>query len=125
MATPNNPQPEKKPGAKPEGDGKKPPAKPAAKSPDGKKPAGGPKKPMPKAAPVRQAQAAHGGGRRIGQVLIDLGYIDEDQLWEILEEARTNNQLTGQTAVARGLITEEQLLTALADQHNLKVVNLD
>jgi type IV pilus assembly protein PilB len=125
MPTPKDPQPEKKPPAKGNGEPNKPPAKPAAKAGDGKKPAGGPKKPMPKAAPVRQAQAAHSGGRRIGQVLIDLGFIDEDQLWEILEEARNTNQLTGQTAVARGLITEDQLLAALADQHSLKVVNLD
>jgi type IV pilus assembly protein PilB len=118
-----DPTPEKKP-AKPDGEAKKPPAKPAAKGGEAKKSAG-PKKPMPRPAPVRQSQASHGGGRRIGQVLIDLGYIDEDQLWEILEEAKTTAQLTGQVAVTRGLITEDQLLAALADQHSLKVVNLD
>src|SRR5439155_5391112 len=31
----------------------------------------------------------------------------------------------GQVALGRGLITEEQLLTALADQHGLKVTALD
>lgn len=65
-----------------------------------------------------------GGRRKIGQVLIDLGFIDEDQLWEILEEAKSTGQLTGQVAVNRGLINDEQLLAALAEQHNLKVVNL-
>src|SRR5438067_99266 len=124
MPTAKDSNPEKKPAAKGNGQAKKPQAKPQAKAGDDKKP-DGPKKPQPKPAPVRQAQAAHGGGRRIGQVLIDLGYIDEDQLWEILEEARTTNQLTGQVAVARGLITEEQLLTALADQHGLKIINLE
>jgi type IV pilus assembly protein PilB len=131
MAT-KDPTPEKKPAGKPNGEAKKPPTKPAAKSSDAKsgdakdpKKAGAPKKPAPKPAPVRQAQAAHSGGRRIGQVLIDLGFIDEDQLWDILEEAKNSGQLTGQTAVARGLITEDQLLAALADQHNLKIANLE
>jgi type IV pilus assembly protein PilB len=151
----NDPTPEKKPAPKTNGDPKKPvvkpatqaAAKPAAKSAakpaaqagdgkkpapkageakpagDGKKPEG--KKPTPQSAPVRQAQAAHGGSRKIGQVLIDLGFLDNDQLWDILEEAKTTNQLTGTVAVSRGLITDEQLLAALADQHNLKVISLD
>src|SRR5262249_10058480 len=68
---------------------------------------------------------AGGSSRRIGQVLVDLGFIDEDQLWEILDEAKTNNALIGQAAVDRGLITEDQLLQALAEQHGLKVINLE
>src|SRR5262249_24409713 len=66
-----------------------------------------------------------GGRRKLGQVLVDLGFIDEDQLWEVLDEAKTTGQLAGQAAVARGLITEEQLLQALGEQHGLKVVNLE
>jgi type IV pilus assembly protein PilB len=56
---------------------------------------------------------------------VDLGFIDEDQLWSILDEAKTNLQQTGQVAVSRGLITEEQLLQALAEQNNLKLLNLE
>src|SRR5258705_442861 len=77
--------------------------------------------------PSRPRGARRGGGggkRKIGQVLIDLGLIDEDQLWEILEESKNTGQLTGQCAVNRGLINEDQLLAALAEQHNLKTVNL-
>ena len=66
-------------------------------------------------APRKPRMAA---GRRIGQVLVDLGFIDEDQLWDILDEAKNNSQPTGQVAVGRGLITEEQLLQALAEQHS-------
>lgn len=112
------------PGAKPAAPGAKPVAKPgapAAKAPA--KPGGKPAaKPAAKAAPARRGE---GGRRKIGQVLIDLGYIDEDQLWEILEEAKQNGLLTGQAAVNRGLITEDQLLGALAEQFNLKVANLE
>jgi type IV pilus assembly protein PilB len=78
-----------------------------------------------KPAPVRQAQAAHDGSRKIGQVLIDLGFIDEDQLWEILDEAKNTGNLTGQVAISRGLITEEQLQQALCELHGLKMVNLE
>jgi type IV pilus assembly protein PilB len=102
-----------------------PPAKPGA----GKQPApakGQPAKKPPAPMPVASKKSgASAGGRRIGQVLVDLGFIDEDQLWEVLDEAKNSNQLTGQVAVARGLVTEEQLLSALAEQHGLKVVNLE
>jgi type IV pilus assembly protein PilB len=119
------------PGAKPAAPGAKP-AQPGAKpAQPGAKPAasGGkatPPKPEKKApVPAKQAAAGRGGGRRFGQVLVDLGFIDEDQLWEILDEAKNGGIPTGQAAVSRGLITEEQLVQALAEQHNLKTVNLE
>ncbi len=153
MATPNDPNPPKKPNPSvPPGkapppkpaSGVQPPAKPAAgQPPTGKPPAGKPtppakagngappakkpaaaagKKPAPKGQ--RDDGSAHGGKRRIGQVLIDLGFIDDDQLWGILDEAKSNGLPTGQVAVSRGLINEEQLLQALAEQHGLKTANL-
>jgi type IV pilus assembly protein PilB len=139
--TPNDPKKPTNPAAKPAQPGAKPPAKPQAGGPkpqagkpaDGKgakppakpgaKPADGKAKPKP--VPARQAQASRSGGRKIGQVLIDLGFIDDDQLWEILDEAKSTGQLTGQVAMARGLVTEDQLTQALADQHGLKVINLE
>lgn len=84
------------------------------------KPAAGSEKPAAK----RPAEKPVGGRRKLGQILVDLGFIDEDQLWDLLNEARTVQQPIGQVAIARGLITEEQLLQALAEQFNLKVVNL-
>src|SRR5262249_41251331 len=122
---PAKPQPPSKPGAKPPVPPTKPtagkqPAKPAPAKPGGAKKGG----PAPKPTAAKSSGASH-GGRRLGQVLVDLGLIDEDQLWEILDEAKSNNQLTGQVAVARGLITEEQLLGALAEQHGLKLVNIE
>jgi type IV pilus assembly protein PilB len=120
------------------GPGKPPPAKPTGKEGQAIKPAGAVGKPPAKPAPEgekpgasakRPPVPARGGGqrgtRKLGQVLIDLGFIDEDQLWEVLDEAKNSGQPTGQSAVARGLITEEQLLQAMADQHGLKVANLE
>jgi type IV pilus assembly protein PilB len=141
MATPNEPNlpkkpivPPSKPGItpRPSGSGKpvplpkpappgKPPvpgAKPPVKAAAGKPPAP-PKKPL-----TAKGGRDSGGKRKFGQVLIDLGFIDEDQLWEVLEEAKNSGLQIGQAAIARGLINEEQLYQALAEQHSLKVVNL-
>jgi type IV pilus assembly protein PilB len=112
------------PGGKPPAPAGKPGAKPAA--PAGK---GGNGKPASKPAPAKKSAGKGGGGssggkRRFGQVLVDLGFVDEDQLWEVLEEAKNTAQPVGQVAVARGLINEDQLLQALGEQHGLKVVNL-
>jgi type IV pilus assembly protein PilB len=137
-ATPPKPAPgekapvnEKIAAGKPPTAGGKPaaPAKPGADKPTttdkvvaGKPPVG---KPAAKRAPVPAKGVAKTGGRKIGQVLIDLGFIDEDQLWEILDLAKTSGQLTGQVAIDKGLINEDQLLQALAEQHGLKVINLE
>ncbi len=125
------------------------PAKPAAGAPPsaGAKPAQGQAAPPPKApakpgappakaggkpgvsakdhkiAPVKSNTANRSTGRRLGQVLIDLGYLDEDQLWAVLEEAKSSGILLGQAALARGLITEVQLQQGLADQFGLKLLN--
>ncbi|MCS7168631.1 MAG: type II secretion system ATPase GspE [Gemmatales bacterium] len=112
-------------------------AAPASAAPQAKKPSEtsarptGTSSPPAKATPAREkvgekrpAERTSGGRRKLGQILVDLGYIDEDQLWDLLNEARTLQQPIGQVALARGLITEEQLLQALAEQFNLKVVNL-
>ncbi|MGH7170179.1 MAG: ATPase, T2SS/T4P/T4SS family, partial [Gemmataceae bacterium] len=136
---PKKPAPPGTPGAKPAAGGKPPtgrpqaitgkpgtpPGKPAAK-PTGKpaaKPAG---KPAAKSAAAKKSSknTSVGGRRRFGQVLIDLGFLDEDQLWEVLEEAKNTAQPVGQVAMARGLINEDQLLQTLGEQHGIKVVNL-
>ncbi|MBI2803898.1 MAG: Flp pilus assembly complex ATPase component TadA [Planctomycetes bacterium] len=46
--------------------------------------------------------------------------MDEDKLWEILDEAKSMGLPLGQVAVSKGLITETQLMQALADQFGLK-----
>ncbi len=148
MPTPNEPVPPKKPnpqaiqGNKPAAGAKPPAGKPAVpgkpQSVTGKPAAasGKPTAPASKSGNgkpgAKPASAKKGGGkstsvggrRRFGQVLIDLGFVDEDQLWEVLEEAKNTAQPVGQVATARGLINEDQLLQALGEQHGLKVANL-
>ncbi|MCA9036314.1 MAG: Flp pilus assembly complex ATPase component TadA [Planctomycetaceae bacterium] len=64
--------------------------------------------------------------RKLGQILIDLGYIDDDQLWDILEEQKASpGQVIGQVAVRMGLVTQAQVTEALAQQWGMPVVNLE
>src|SRR4051812_44068032 len=134
MAIPNDPkkpaQPISKPGVTPQKPAAVPPkavAKPGAapQKPAAKADGAGGKPPVKKPTAKAKGDGESGGRRKIGQVLIDLGFIDEDQLWEILDEARNTGQRTGEVALGRGLITDEQLLQVLAEQQGLKVVNLD
>jgi type IV pilus assembly protein PilB len=124
MANPKDGTPAKKPAA---AAGKAAPGKgagkPAAKAAGGAKPAPAKKAPPPKDR--RFTGVDRTGSRKLGQVLVDLGFIDEDQLWEVLDEARSNGQPVGQAALAKGLINDEQLLQALAEQHGLQITNLE
>jgi type IV pilus assembly protein PilB len=63
--------------------------------------------------------------RRLGQILVDLGYISEDQLWDVLEEQKQSpGELIGQVAVRMGLVTEPQITEGLAEQWGMPIVNL-
>ncbi len=63
--------------------------------------------------------------RRIGQILVDLGFISDDQLEMLLDEQRQRpGELLGQIAISIGLINDEQLAQALAEQMGLQVVTL-
>jgi type IV pilus assembly protein PilB len=104
----------------------KPAAKPAQPAPPAGKPAPTGKVAVPeskfKPAPMQAKNSERASGRRIGQVLIDLGFIDEGHLYELLEHAKQNGIKTGQAGIARGLISETQLMQALAEQFNLKLL---
>jgi type IV pilus assembly protein PilB len=102
------------------------PAKPGAADAGAKKPANkGVSASQHKPAPVAAGSANRTSGRRLGQVLIDLGYIDDDKLWEILDEAKSSSLPVGQVALSKGLITETQLLQALADQFSIKFLTAE
>ncbi|MFM7110544.1 MAG: ATPase, T2SS/T4P/T4SS family, partial [Planctomycetota bacterium] len=98
----------------------KPAAAPAAKP--AAKPAAAPA--AVKAVPRAAGGSGEKGRRKFGQVLVDLGFVDEDQLWELLEEAKTTGKKLGETVMARGMINGEQLLQVLAEQNGLKLASL-
>lgn len=61
--------------------------------------------------------------RKIGQVFIDLGYIDEEQLELLLEEQQQRHrELLGQVAISLGMLTEDQVTQAIAEQLGMQVV---
>ena len=63
--------------------------------------------------------------RRIGQVLVDLGFISDGQLEMLLEEQQQRTgELLGQIAINLNLINEDQLAQGLAEQMNMQVVSL-
>ena len=64
--------------------------------------------------------------RRIGQIFVDLGFINERQLGLLLEEQKQRRgELLGQIALNMGMISEDQLAHALAEQMGLPVINLN
>jgi type IV pilus assembly protein PilB len=63
--------------------------------------------------------------RRLGQILVDLGYINEDQLWDILEEQKKSpGEVIGRVGIRMGLVTDTQVSEALAEQWGMQVVSL-
>ncbi len=63
--------------------------------------------------------------RRIGQILVDLGFIDEDKLEVLLDEQQQRpGEMFGQIAVGMGLITDDQLAQGLAEQMSMQVISL-
>ncbi len=63
--------------------------------------------------------------RRIGQILVDLGFLHEDQLETLLEEQQQRpGEMLGQIAMSMGLITDDQLAQGLAEQVGMQVVSL-
>ena len=61
--------------------------------------------------------------RRIGQILVDLGYISDEQLELIVDEQEQRpGQMLGQVAMDLGLINDEQLAQALGEQMSLRTV---
>ena len=63
--------------------------------------------------------------RKLGQILVDLGYLTEDQLWDVLEEQKQSpGEIIGQVAIRMGLVTDAQVTEALAEQWGMTVVNL-
>jgi type IV pilus assembly protein PilB len=56
---------------------------------------------------------------------VDLGFIDEAQMEQLFEDARAKDVTLERAALDSGLVNEEQMLQALAEQMGLRVVNLE
>ena len=62
--------------------------------------------------------------RRIGQILVDLGFLTDEQLEIVLEEQEQQpGTLLGRIAEEMALITDEQLIQGLAEQMGMQTVS--
>ena len=65
--------------------------------------------------------------RRLGQIFVDLGYINDDQLEMLVEEQAQSQggKLIGRIAMEMGLVTDDELVASLGEQFNLQTIDLD
>jgi len=63
--------------------------------------------------------------RKLGQILVDLGTINDDQLEMLVEEQSQSRGLIGRIAVNMGLVNDEELIQALAEQFGLKAHDME
>ncbi len=74
---------------------------------------------------VRAKTPRDSTSRKLSQILVDLGFIDDAQAETLLEEARTADSNLERVAIDSGMVTEDQLLQAIAEQQNLRIINLE
>ena len=65
--------------------------------------------------------------RQLGQIFVDLGFLDEQALEKLVidQEEQRPDEMIGQLAMEAELITDNQLAEALAEQMGLQVVKLE
>ena len=62
---------------------------------------------------------------RIGDVLLELGYVSDEQIKQAMAYKETNKGMrTGDALIELGFITEDQMLTALASRLGIELVNI-
>jgi type IV pilus assembly protein PilB len=62
--------------------------------------------------------------RRIGEVIVDLGFADETVVERAVETARDRGEPTGKVLVETGVLTHDQLAHAVAERYGLDYVDL-
>ncbi len=64
--------------------------------------------------------------RRLGQILVDLGFVTDEQLEMLVEEQSQNpGQKLGKIAEDMGLVSDDQVMQALGEQFSLQTVDLE
>ena len=61
--------------------------------------------------------------RRIGDILLELGYLSQDQLEKALQESKRTGVMLGEVLTRLGWISEEQLNTALGIQSGAQLID--
>lgn len=63
--------------------------------------------------------------RRIGEVLVDLGFLSDDDIERALQLQRSSGRRLGEVLTGENLVTSRQLLQALAEQFGFEFLDLD
>lgn len=63
-------------------------------------------------------------GRRIGEVMIALGFATEEQVASAIEESRESGRPTGRVLLDRGTVSKDQLAQAIAARTQLSYIDL-
>lgn len=63
--------------------------------------------------------------RRIGEVLVDLGFLSDEDITRALGLQRSSGRRLGEVLISEELVTSRQLLQALAEQFDLEFLDLD
>ncbi len=61
---------------------------------------------------------------RIGEILVQKKLVSWDQLAEVLDEQKKTKEMTGEILVRRGYISQPLLYKALAEQYQLRFVDI-
>lgn len=62
---------------------------------------------------------------RIGELLKEYGYLNDEQIQKALEYQKLNNIRLGQSVIELGLVTEREVLEALSHKLGIPFINLD
>ncbi|MCY3017800.1 MAG: ATPase, T2SS/T4P/T4SS family [Planctomycetota bacterium] len=79
---------------------------------------------MAEAARAGDAEGNFEDRRPLGQILIEMGSLDDTKLQEALKTQHEKGGALGQVLIEGGFITPEDLLQALATQHGMDIVDL-
>lgn len=63
-------------------------------------------------------------GKKIGEILIEKGFITEAQLNDALLDQKVTDKFIGMILKEKGVITDKELMSALAEQFNLPLVDV-
>jgi type IV pilus assembly protein PilB len=63
-------------------------------------------------------------GRLIGDIVVQLGFADREQVERAVELARSQGKLTGQVLVEEGILRHDQLARAMAERYDFDYIDL-
>jgi hypothetical protein len=80
--------------------------------------------PTPEPAQVLVAPVPRSGSPRLGTLLVDRGYITDQQLRDALTESKETGDLLGVSLLRRGVIYDEELARALSQQLSIPYISI-